>query len=223
MSQSIASSRLDRFIEQIDFDSEHYYNLYFESADEAPPLDVGAEVWTNLSTLTADLAKLRGEFARLRRGVEQLRMPAIEAIGLDSVTEQLRSLEGRLKPIASVLSKPDPDEGLVRRLLKDLLSIVDAIDRVFELHRAQPQAISEGMRVGMESLYKLLLDTLKRYGLERMQLAVGDRFDPEIHMAMSTEPSSELADGTVSQILVSGYTLGEQVFRTAQVVVVRNG
>jgi molecular chaperone GrpE (heat shock protein) len=223
MSKSAAHSQLASFIEQIDFDSEHYYNLYFESADDVPSDDVSAEVWTNLSTVTADMSKLRGEFARLRRGVEQLRMPAIEAIGLDRVVEQLQNLERRFQPVAAALSKPDPDEGLVRRLLKDLLAVVDTVERVFDLQLSQPSAVSEGMRVGLESLQRLLMDTLKRYGLQRMELEPGSRFDPELQMAMSTEPSSELADGTVSQILVSGYTLGEQVFRTAQVVVVRNG
>jgi len=125
--------------------------------------------------------------------------------------------------MAAALAKHDPDEGLVRRLLKDLLAVVDTVERVFDLQMNQPSAVSEGMRVGLESLQRLLMDTLKRYGLQRMELETGSRFDPELQMAMSTEPSSELADGTVSQILVSGYTLGEQVFRTAQVVVVRNG
>jgi molecular chaperone GrpE len=213
---------LELLIQQIDFDSEHYYNLYFEPADDLPPEDVAAEVWTNLSSLMADVGKLRGELARMRRGVEQIQMPAIEAVGLDSVVAQLRSLETRLKPVAEQAARPAEEESQVRRLLKDLLAVLDTLDRVFELVEAQPMTVSEGLRTGLTSLYQLFQETLGRYGLEQMQIAAGSRFDPHEQLAMGTEPHAELADGTVSRVMLKGYRLKDKPLRTAQVVVVKN-
>jgi molecular chaperone GrpE len=213
---------LERLVSQIDFDSEHYYNLYFEPTDDLPSEDVAAEVWTNLSSLMADVGKLRGELARMRRGVEELRMPAIEAVGLDGVAEQLRGLELRLRPLTEAAGKPAEEESRATRVLKDLLAVLDTLDRVFELVEAQPDSVSEGVRKGLDSLYRLFQESLQRHGLEQMPLAAGSKFDPHEHLAMGIEPNAELADGTVSRVMLKGYRLAGKPLRTAQVVVVKN-
>lgn len=219
MRQPEASGELQRLIAEIDFDSERYYNLYSEPNETAVPADLAGEAWTNLSSLTADQAKLRGELARLRMAMEQLRLPAVEAVGLDKVADQLRGLEMRLRPLSEILAQPE-DEGRFKRVLKDLLTIVDTLERVLELGQTQPGQVSEGMLRGLNSVHQLLLDTLGRHGLQLMEL--GTRFDPHLHLAMGTEPNPALPDGAISRVMQKGYTLNGQVFRTAQVVVVKN-
>jgi len=220
------NTALLNLVRQIDFESEKYYDLYFESVGAAPPpADISGEVWTNLSSLTADLNKLRNEFSRLRRGVEDLRMPAVETVGLDRVADQLRSLDSKLGPLAARQAPPatqQQDDGKVRRLLKDFLLVVDTIDRVFELAERQPDTIGEGLKVGLDSMYKLITETLGRHGLKAIELKPGDKFDPEQQLAMSTEASQEYPNGTVSQVLTKGYLIGDMILRSAQVVVVRN-
>jgi len=132
----------------------------------------------------------------MRRGVEELRMPAIEAIGLDRVVEQLRGIELKLKPVGDALSKRPEEDGALKRLLKDALTVADALDRVFELVEAQPGAVPEGVDRGLRSVYRLLLDTLKRHGLAEVQL---EQFDPNVHMAMGTEPKPGLPNGAISR------------------------
>lgn len=213
------SAELARLIARINFDSERYYTLYFESPEETPPADLTSETWASVGSVTADVAKLRGEVSRLRRGVEQLKLPAIEAVGLDRVAEQLRSLEFRLRPLGEILSRPE-DEGELKRLLKDMLGVVDALERVFELMEQQPETISEGVQRGLRSLQQLLADTLGRHGLR--EIDTGGKFDPHVHMAMGTEPKPGKPEGSISRVMLKGYFLGEQVFRTAQVVLVKN-
>ncbi|MCC7479228.1 nucleotide exchange factor GrpE [bacterium] len=213
---------------KIDFDSEHYYNLHSGPAggpqSGAPDggavrPDLASEAWANLSTLTADLTRVRGELYRLTRGVEQLRMPAIEAIGLDKVAEQLRGLEMKLRPLSEVLNRSEED-ARIKRMLKDLLDVVDALDRVFEMMERQPSSLSDGLIRGFRSVYDLLLSAMVKAGLKLME--VGDAFDPHQHLAMGTEPNPEKADGSISRVLLKGYTWNGQVFRTAQVAVVKN-
>jgi hypothetical protein len=211
--------QFDKLRSEIDFDSEHYYNLLFESAGAPGASEMARETWSNLASLLADLNKMRGELSRIRRSVEELRMPAIEAIGLDRVVETLRTLETRLRPLGEVLNRQD-DEGRFRRMLKDMIVVVDTLDRVFELAEQQPGSVSAGVLQGLKSVRELLMQTLGRYGLTAME--VGREFDPHQQMAMGTEPNGELADGSVSRVLQRGYLLDSQVLRTAQVVVVRN-
>jgi hypothetical protein len=213
------SDALGSLISQIDFDSEHYYNLYFGPAEELPQAGLSDEIWSNLSTLTADLNKMRGELSRMRRSVEELRMPAIEMVGLDKLAEQLRGLETKMRPLSDVLSRP-ADEGQAKRLLKDVLMVIDALDRVFDLADQQPQSISEGMLRGLKSVYDLLMQTLAKHGLQPVE--VGRQFDPHQQIAMGTEPNPELPDGSVSRVLARGFLLNGQILRTAQVVVVKN-
>jgi hypothetical protein len=212
-------AELKRLQAEIDFTSDPYYNIYFESSPPANAPDLASEAWTGLSTLTADLTKVRGELYRLSRNVEQLRLPAIEAVGLDKVADQLRGLETRLRPLGELLNRSE-DDGKLKRLLQGLLDVVDALDRVFELMERQSESVSQGMLTGLKSVYQLLLAALGRGGVEAMQ--IGSEFDPHRHLAMGTEPNPDLPNGAVSRVLLNGYLWNGQVFRTAQVVVVRN-
>ncbi len=217
---------------KIDFDSEHYYNLHSglaagrqsAASEDGQPAsaqrpDLASEAWANLTTLTADLTRVRGELYRLTRGVEQLRMPAIEAIGLDKMAEQLRGLEMKLRPLSEVLNRSEED-ARIKRMLKDLLDVVDALDRVFEMMERQPSSLSDGLVRGFRSVYDLLLSAMVKAGLKVME--VGEAFDPHLHLAMGTEASEGKADGSISRVLLKGYTWNGQVFRTAQVAVVKN-
>lgn len=146
-------------------------------------------------------------------------MPAIEAVGLDKVAEQLRGLEMKLRPLSEVLNRTEED-GRIKRLLKDLLDVVDSLDRVFEMMERQPSGLSDGLVRGFRSVYDLLLSSMSKAGLQLM--VVGDSFDPHQHLAMGTEPHEGKADGSVSRVLLKGYLWHGQVFRTAQVAVVKN-
>jgi molecular chaperone GrpE len=215
----IKTEPIERLRAEIDFSTEHYYNLYSGAMDAPGAEAIGRETWSNLASLLADLGKMRGELSRMRRGVEELRLPAIEAIGLDRVVESLRGLEVRLRPLGDVLSRQE-DEGRFKRVLKELVVVVDTLERVFELAEQQPGSVSEGVMRGLRSVYDLLLQTLGRYGLKPLEIA--GAFDPHTQMAMGTEPHPELADGAVSRVMQRGYLLDGQVLRAAQVVVVKN-
>jgi molecular chaperone GrpE (heat shock protein) len=210
--------RLDRLIAEIDFKEERYYNLYSGGEAAASGTDLSREAWVSLQSFMADFSKLRAELYRLSRGVEQIHMPAIEAVGLDKVTETLRSLDLRLRPLGEAMSKLQDDGA--RRLVKDLLDVVDALDRVFEMLERQPGSVSEGVGRGLKSVYDLLMSVLGKAGLSLMP--VEEAFNPHWHLAMGTEEHPGRPDGAVSRVLLKGFLFQGQVFRTAQVVVVKN-
>ena len=69
-----------------------------------------------------------------------------------------------------------------------------------------------------QSVYKQLVDSLKRLGVSPMR-PEGQEFDPNLHEAVLREPTDEHPEGTVLEELVRGYFLGERVLRHAMVKV----
>jgi molecular chaperone GrpE len=98
------------------------------------------------------------------------------------------------------------------RLLLEWIEAVDSVDRALGM---QP---SDGLRSVLDQMEAILT----RQGIERVG-AAGDRFDPELHEAISVRQSDEVPDRTVLDVARSGYRNGERVLRPAQVVVSRNG
>jgi molecular chaperone GrpE len=98
------------------------------------------------------------------------------------------------------------------RVLLDWIEAVDSVDRALAM---QP---SDGLRSVLEQMEGILA----REGVERIG-AAGERFDPELHEAISVRASDEVPDRTVLDVARSGYRRGERVLRPAQVVVSRGG
>ena len=73
-------------------------------------------------------------------------------------------------------------------LLKELITILDNLERAVhhsdETHKLE--SLKEGVKLTMDELLK----TLKKFGLEQVS-ALGDKFDPNKHEAISVIESSE--------------------------------
>ncbi len=97
-----------------------------------------------------------------------------------------------------------------------LLPVIDNFDRAAE---HVPEAVKEDpWYVGIEGIRKQFADMLAELGIERIE-AVGQPFDPELHEALSHEPSDEFGKDTVSKELEAGYRMGDTVVRPAKVQV----
>ena len=98
------------------------------------------------------------------------------------------------------------------RLLLEWIEAVDSVDRALAM---QP---SDGLHSVLDQMEAILA----RQGVERVGTA-GDRFDPELHEAISVRESDEVPERTVLDVARSGYRRGGRVLRPAQVVVSRDG
>lgn len=101
-------------------------------------------------------------------------------------------------------------------VLSDLLPSLDNLDLALE--HARGQAACKDLLVGVEMTRKLLLDALKKHGLEPVG-EVGEMFDPAFHEAMGTSPDPNVDDGAVCAILNRGYKLNGRLLRPARVIV----
>jgi molecular chaperone GrpE len=100
-------------------------------------------------------------------------------------------------------------------LLGDILPIIDNFD--LALQHAE-NASAEVIHEGVQLIYKQMMDTLGRLGLEAIE-AAGQPFDPEMHEAVATEQSEEVPDHTVVGVLQRGFKLGDRMLRPARVKV----
>ena len=63
-----------------------------------------------------------------------------------------------------------------------------------------------------------LAELLTARGVAEIE-AHGHAFDPQIHEAVATHPTSEHAEGPVMHVVEKGYTHGDAVIRPSRVVV----
>ena len=96
----------------------------------------------------------------------------------------------------------------------------EVIDAVDNLERALEAADGDGhaLREGVEMVLSGLRETLSRNGIEVVDPS-GEKFDPNRHEALSTQPVEGTDGGVVVEVLQKGYALGDQLVRPARVVV----
>ena len=99
------------------------------------------------------------------------------------------------------------------RLVKELLPVLDDLERALEAAEAHEEAkLEEGVALVARSLS----DTLRKEGLEEVQTE--GKFDPHVHEALLSQPS-EAEEGAVVEVIQKGYRLGDRVLRPARVVI----
>jgi molecular chaperone GrpE len=98
--------------------------------------------------------------------------------------------------------------------------LIDALDDVARFAHVDPATTDAGTIVqGVDMVEKKLLKALGGAGLEVIN-PVGETFDPALHEAVATEPTSAKEDDhVVSRVYQPGYLFKSQLLRPARVVV----
>jgi len=98
--------------------------------------------------------------------------------------------------------------------------LVEALDDVARFAHVDPATTDAGTIVqGVDMVEKKLLKALGNAGLEVIN-PVGETFDPALHEAVATEPTSAREDDhVVSRVYQPGYLFKSQLLRPARVVV----
>jgi molecular chaperone GrpE len=95
-------------------------------------------------------------------------------------------------------------------LMKELLNALDSFDLALRN--------TGGDLRGFELIYKQLLDTMTRFGLKAIE-AKGQKFDPNVHQAVATQPADEVEENTIVEEMRKGYLLNGRLLRPAMVTV----
>ncbi len=98
---------------------------------------------------------------------------------------------------------------------RELLAVKDSLEMGLE---AAESADADSLRTGSEATLKLLATTLERFGITEID-PEGEPFDPELHEAMTMQPSADVEPGSVLTVIQKGYALNGRLLRPARVVV----
>ena len=214
MDDSLKQALIDRFRGYLDMAQD----------GEEPPDDPGE---------TADLFSILVEVAALRSEVRTESRLVKEAL------KQFRSVFDTLQASQATLQREldrartemrDQAQSALRPLLLDVIDLRDRLvaaltlsaaaagprwrDRLWRRDRSGVAAWQEGLRMTLRRLNQILLDRR----VVATQLA-GSPFDPRLARAVGTAADSAVAEGTVIEEVRAGFLWGDQVLRTAEVIV----
>ena len=103
-------------------------------------------------------------------------------------------------------------------LIKDILPIVDNLERALEIPYGNNESAFNGMREGVQMTLKGLQESLEKFGVVSID-SLDNPFDPNFHQAVMQEESEGHPDNTVSKELQKGYVMRDRLLRPAMVVV----
>ncbi len=109
---------------------------------------------------------------------------------------------------------------------RDMLTVVDNLARALEHLPTEARAAADpqirSVIEGVELTARDLEAVLGRHGVKRLD-PKGQKFDPNFHQAIFEIPDETLPAGAVSQVVQSGWTIGDRVLRPAMVGVSKGG
>lgn len=97
---------------------------------------------------------------------------------------------------------------------ESLVPVRDSLEAALAASDQTPESWREGVEVTLRQLTA----AFERNLLKEVAPESGEKFDPNVHQAISTVPS-EFAEGCVVERLQKGYTIADRVLRPALVVV----
>ena len=104
------------------------------------------------------------------------------------------------------------------RLIAEILPVIDNFERALGHANGtdadSPGSIAEGIKLIVDQMFAVL----KKAGLEEVA-ALGEKFDPALHHAISEEESAEAEPGTVVKEFQKGYFLKGKLLRPSMVAV----
>ena len=101
-------------------------------------------------------------------------------------------------------------------LLRAILPILDNFEMGLDAARAESE--TSMIFMGMQMVHRQFQDFLRDFGVQEVE-ALGKPFDPNVHEAVSQEPTAAAEEGAILRVIRRGYRLRERLLRPASVIV----
>jgi molecular chaperone GrpE len=173
----------------------------FTEEEGAPGPSVGEE----------ESGMLSAEIAKLTQELEQKTKEAAEAN--DKYLRTSADFDNYRKRMQRDLA--DFRKYANEQMARELLSVVDHLALAIK-HAAEAGESNDGLRQGVELVYKQLHDVLEKFGITSFS-SQGEPFDPAKHDAMMQEETDAVPENTVVQVFQEGYLYHDKVLRHARV------
>lgn len=103
-----------------------------------------------------------------------------------------------------------------QEVMQSMLPVLDDFDRALnEIRKTEDKSLL----TGVELISNKLRETLKSKGLAEMTVKSGDKFDADLHEAITQIPAPDKKlKGKIVDVVEKGYTLGDKIIRYPKVV-----
>ncbi len=103
------------------------------------------------------------------------------------------------------------------KLARDLLPVYDAMRRALAAVADTESPADKALLEGVELTMRELTNVFRKHGIEPVEPAVGDAFDPQLHQAMFEAPVPNTKAGDIIQVMAVGFMIHDRLLRPAQV------
>ena len=165
------------------------------AAPETPPAETERDAFAVIEALNAENSQLKDRILRTLAEMENLRRRTEREVA-------------------------DAKVYGVTSFARDMLTVVDNLARALEHLPTEARAAADpqiqSVIEGVELTARDLEAVLGRHGVKKLD-PKGQKFDPHVHQAIFEAPDESLPAGAVSQVVQSGWTIGDRVLRPAMV------
>ena len=175
-----------------------------ETEGKSSTTEAGQEDLVN--RLKSELEQREEEILQLKNQIEEFK---------DRLLRNLAELENIRK--RTEREKEEYYQYALSDLLKELLSILDNFERA--LKTSEEETNGKTFREGVELIYRLMLNLLRKYGVQPIEIQ-DRKFDPALHHAVMSEESEEVTEPEVKEELQKGYLIHNRLLRPSMVKVV---
>ncbi len=165
-------------------------------AGAAPDLAVSGQLADQLAGLQGELAEMKDRYLRAVAEAENTRRRAEQEVA----NTRKYALETFANEIVTV---------------RDNLERAQAWDPA----GGQPEATVASVQQGVQLTLKQLDQVLERFGIRPVDPEPGEKLDPNLHQAMSLQPSPDIAPNHIVSVVQKGYTIHDRLLRPAMVIV----
>jgi molecular chaperone GrpE len=103
------------------------------------------------------------------------------------------------------------------KLARDMLPVFDALRRALETMTDKATEADRPVLEGIELTMRELTNVFRKHGIEPIDPAIGDAFDPQLHQAMFEAPVPGTKAGDILQVMAVGFMIHDRLLRPAQV------
>ena len=176
--------------------SEQNSNPFQDAAPEEIEAAMAANAADELQRLQAELAELKAKSAEL---ADQFLRAKAEA---ENVRRRAEDEVSKARKFS------------IESFAESLLPVCDSLDAALAIQQATP----EQLREGADATLRQLTSALERNKVVTINPASGEKFDPNLHQAISMVPAQQEAN-TVVSVLQKGYLIADRILRPALVTV----
>ena len=178
-----------------------------EKIDDEFDAEVAAENSENMESKEVDVEFLQGQLEKLQ---EQSK------VSLDKVVRAQAEMENLRKRTARDVE--NAHKYALEKFTNELLPIMDSLE--LGLSASVKAKNLDDLCKGMELTLEMFNTVMEKFGITMIE-PKGEKFNPELHDAVSMQETDDSNSGIIIEVMQKGYTLNGRLIRPAMVVVAK--